>query len=103
MLAIKFKRIGKKHQGSFRIVVTEKRTKLNGRFTDDLGWVNPKTDKFELNKKRAEHWLKVGAQPTATVHNLLVKAGVISGKKIAVHKQSKKKMEEAKPAVAPAA
>ncbi|MEK7169600.1 MAG: 30S ribosomal protein S16 [Patescibacteria group bacterium] len=103
MLAIKLKRIGKKHQGSFRIVVTEKRTKLNGRFTDDLGWVNPATDKFDLDKKRAEYWLKVGAQATPTVHNLLVKAGVVSGKKIAVHKQSKKKAEEAKAAPAAAA
>lgn len=90
MLAIKFKRIGKKHQGSFRVVVMEKRSKLQGRFMDDLGWLNPHTDKFELEKKRAEYWLKVGAQPTATVHNLFMKAGVISGKKIAVHKKSKK-------------
>lgn len=85
------------------MVVTEKRTKLNGRFTDDLGWVNPSTDKFELDKKKAEHWLKVGAQATPTVHNLLVKAGIVSGKKIAVHKQSKKKAEETKAEAAPAA
>ena len=99
MLAIKFKRIGKKHQGSFRVVVMEKRSKLQGRFTEDLGWVNPRTDKFEMDKKRAEYWLKVGAQPTATVYNLLVKAGVISGKKIPVHKKSKKVAEaEVKPA-----
>lgn len=103
MLAIKFKRIGKKHQASFRIVVTEKRTKLNGRYLDDLGWLNPHTDKFELEKKRAEHWLKVGAQPTDSIHNLFVKAGIISAKKIAVHKKSKKVVEEAKPtAAAPA-
>lgn len=103
MLAIKFKRIGKKHQGSFRVVVLEKRTKLNGRFLEDLGWLNPHTDKFELEKKRALHWIKMGAQPTDSIHNLFVKAGIISGKKIAVHKQSKKKAEEAKPAVAVAA
>lgn len=98
MLAIKFKRVGKKHQGSFRIVVLEKRTKLNGRFLEDLGWLDPRTDKFELEKKRAEHWLKMGAQPTDSIHNLFIKAGIISGKKIAVHKQPKKKAEEAKPA-----
>ncbi len=90
MLAIKFKRVGKKHQGSFRVVVLEKRTKLNGRFLEDLGWLDPSTDKFELEKKRALHWIKMGAQPTDSIHNLFVKAGIISSKKIAVHKQSKK-------------
>ena len=102
MLAIKFKRIGKKHQASFRVVVLEKRTKLNGRFLEDLGWLNPHTDKFELEKKRAAHWLKMGAQPTDSIHNLFVKAGIISAKKIAVHKKSKKVVEEVKPAVAAA-
>ena len=43
-------------------------------YTDDLGWVNPAADKFDLDKKRPEYWLKVGAQATPTVHNLLVKA-----------------------------
>jgi small subunit ribosomal protein S16 len=100
MLAIKFKRVGKKHQGSFRVVVLEKRTKLNGRFTDDLGWLDPHTDKFELDKKKAQHWLSVGAQPTPTVHNFLIKAGVLSGKKIAVHKQPKKKEGEEAPSSA---
>jgi len=90
MLAIKFKRVGKKHQASFRIVVTEKRSKLNGRFVDDLGWFDPRTDKFELDKERAGHWLKTGAQATPSVHNLFVKAGIAEGPKIPVHKKPKK-------------
>ncbi len=95
MLAIKFKRIGKKHQPSFRIVVLEKRSKLGGRFVDDLGWLNPRSREFDINKERAEHWLKVGAQATASVHNLFVRAGFIKDKKISVHgKKSKKAVEE---------
>ena len=35
--------------------------------------------------------LKMGAGKTPTVHNLLVSAGVLNDKKIAVHKQPKKK------------
>ena len=94
MLTIKLKRIGKKHQASFRLVVLEKRTKLNGRCVEELGWLNPRTDERDFKKERIEYWLKVGAQPTDTVHNLLVKAGVIKSHKIPVHK--KKKVEAVK-------
>jgi small subunit ribosomal protein S16 len=90
MLAIKLKRIGKKHQGSFRVVVAEKRSKMVGRFTDDLGWWNPRTDKFDVVKERALEWIKKGAQPTPTVHNLLITAGILSGKKIPVHHQPRR-------------
>lgn len=90
MLAIKLKRIGKKHQASFRVVVMEKRSKLQGRFIEDLGWANPRTDENKVNAERASYWMKVGAKPTDTAWNLLVKTGVVRGKKIAVHSKSKK-------------
>ena len=95
MLAIKLQRIGKKHQPSYRLVVQEKREKLGGRCAEDLGFYNPLLNKLEFNKERIAHWLKVGAQPTDTVHNLLVSEGVIDGPKIAVHKKSKKKENKA--------
>jgi len=91
MLAIKLKRVGKKGQASFRIIVVEKRRKIFGKFTADLGFWNPRTDKYSIDKDEAKYWLKVGAQPTATVFNLLVKAGILKGPKIAVHKKSKSK------------
>lgn len=94
MLVLKLKRVGKKHQASFRVIVDEKRHKMFGKNVEDLGWYNPREDKFELNRERVAHWLKVGAQPTDTVHNLLITAGIIQGKKIPVHKQPKAKKEE---------
>ncbi len=93
MLAIKFKRTGKKHQPSFRIIVSEKRSKVSGRFIDDLGWLNPRSHEFNLNKERAEYWLKVGAQATPSVHNLFVRSGFLKDKKIQVHKKPKKTAE----------
>lgn len=99
---LKLKRIGKKHQASFRLIVDEKRHKLFGKNTEDLGWYNPRTDKFEIKKERVEYWMKNGVQVTDTVHNLLINAGVISGKKIAVHKQPKAKKGEAAPVPASA-
>jgi len=103
MLTLKLKRIGKKHQASFRLVVDEKRHKLFGRNVEDLGWYDPRAKKHEFKKERITHWLKNGAQVTDTVHNLLVSAGIISGKKIAVHKQPKTKKGEAAAPVVPAA
>lgn len=89
MLAIKLKRIGKKHQPSYRVIVAEKRSKMQGRYVDDLGWLNPKNKEFKINEERAMHWLKVGAQPTDSIHNLFVRAGVIKESKIPVHKKKK--------------
>jgi len=98
MLALKLRRIGKKHQASFRLIVAEKRSKLDGKYIEDLGWYNPREDKMEFNKDRASYWIKNGAQPTDTVHNLLITSGIIEGKKIAVHKKAKAKKEESAPA-----
>ncbi len=91
MLAIKLKRVGKKGQISYRVVVGEKRSKLQGKFTEDLGWWNAHTNTFTIAKDRALYWIEKGAQPTASVHNLLVKSGAIQGPKKAVHASKKEK------------
>ena len=91
MLAIKLKRIGKKGQATYRIVVAEKRSKMTGTFTDDLGWWNPHQNKCVMATEKALDWIKKGAQPTATVHNLLVKKGALKTEKIELHKKPAKK------------
>ena len=89
MLAIKLKRIGKKHQPSYRIIVAEKKSKMSGRYVDDLGWMNPRSKEIKVDGERVAHWIGVGAKPTETVHNLLVKSGVIQGTKIPKHRKAK--------------
>ena len=89
MLSIKLKRIGKKHQASYRVVVSERRSKLKGDYTEDLGWYNPRSKEMKVKPDRVKYWMSVGAQLADTVHNLLLKNKVIDGKKIAVHKQPK--------------
>lgn len=101
MLAIKLRRIGKKHQPAYRMVVAEKRGKPHATGVEDLGWYNPLQKKFELKRERIEYWLRVGAQPTDTVHNLLVRAGVASGAKVPVHKKPKAKEGDVVPPGAP--
>ena len=84
MLAIKLQRIGKKHQPSYRVVVAEKRSKMASPPVEDLGSYNPFTKATTVKKERVLHWVAMGAQPTVTANNLLIKEGVITGVKIAV-------------------
>lgn len=84
MLAIKLQRIGKKHQPSYRVVVAEKRSKMLAPPVEDLGSYDPRTKATTVKKERVLHWVKMGAQPTVTAHNLLVKEGAIIAPKRAV-------------------
>lgn len=95
MLAIKLRPVGRKGQRSFRIVVVEARSKLKGQFTEDIGWVNRHTDGVHVDTERAKYWLSVGAQPTDTVHNVLVHTQVIPGPKRPMHKIKPKAEEPA--------
>ena len=57
-----------------------------------------------MKKERVKYWIGQGAKPSDTVHNLLVKEGVLKTAKIPKHKKSKRKEEkkEEKPKVEPA-
>lgn len=81
MLAIRLQRIGKKGQPSYRLVVAERRSKLGAPPTEDLGSYDPRTKKANFNADRVTYWIKSGAQPTITTHNLLVREGVLNAPK----------------------
>lgn len=95
MLVIRLQRIGKKHEPHYRLVVAEKRSKLGAPPREDLGSWNPKTKGATLNKERTLYWLEQGAQASASVHNLLVKEGVVSVPKIKFNFPVKAKAEVA--------
>lgn len=71
MLKIKLKPNGKIHQRSYRIVVAEQHSKMNGKFTADLGFYTPNTKTLEINKDEMQKWIKNGAQVTEGVDKLL--------------------------------
>jgi len=110
MLVIRFFRVGKKKQPSFKIVVTDKRKPpRSGRFVEEVGFYNSLTKEKILKEERIKYWLSKGAKPSPTVYNLLVSEKIIEGKKIDVHKKAKKeekpkeeKLVEEVPAPAPA-
>ena len=95
MLVIRFFRVGKKNQPSFKIVVTDKRKPPRaGRFVEEVGFYNPKTKERVLKAERIKYWLSVGAKPTDTVHNLLVSEKIVEGKKIQIPMKKTKKEEK---------
>ncbi len=95
MLAIKLQRIGKKHQPSYRLVVAERRSKMPAPPVEDLGTYNPATKALQAKKDRVSYWVGVGAQPTVSVLNLLVKNRVLALPKKAVKIGKPKKAEAA--------
>ncbi|PYO26186.1 MAG: 30S ribosomal protein S16 [Gemmatimonadetes bacterium] len=76
---IRLRRVGRKGQSYFRIVIADQRAARDGRFVATIGHYNPRTDpaKVEVNAEQALAWLAKGAQPTDTVRSLLKKAGVL--------------------------
>ncbi len=92
MLVIRYLRRGKKNQPFFKIVVNDKRrAPRGGRFVEQVGFWNPITKEKKLEADRIKYWMSVGAKPSPSVFNLLVSAKIVEGKKVAVHKKSKKK------------
>ena len=86
MLMIRFQRVGRRNDPAYRVVVTERRSKPGSGELEVLGSYHPKTKHTVLAGERILHWISKGAKPSATAHNLLVKRGVIRGKKIPVAK-----------------
>jgi len=92
MLRIRLFRVGKKNQPSFKVVVTERENPPSGgNFIEQVGFWNPLTKERILKEDRIKYWISVGAQPSDTVHNMLVGVGIIEGEKRRKHKKSKKK------------
>ncbi len=82
MLTIRLQRIGRKNEAAFRLVVTDsKHAAKSGKFHEIVGSYTLKSDAIVLKKDRITHWLEHGAQTSDTVHNILVKQGVITVKK----------------------
>jgi len=84
---MRLQRLGRKHDPSYRVVVTEKTSGPKaGKFVEDLGHYDARLGKglgkdLTINTERAKYWLGVGATASGTLHNLLVREGIVKGKK----------------------
>jgi small subunit ribosomal protein S16 len=86
MLKIRLQRTGRKHEPTFRVVLTDsKNGPKSGRFIEILGNYDPRRNEdIQLKKERIQHWIAQGAKPSDTLHNILIDQGIIKGEKINV-------------------
>lgn len=97
MLTLRFQRVGKNKDYTFRVVAIDSRfSSKSGKVKEILGWWDPKKDKFSLKSERIHYWLKNGAQLSDSCYNLLVKAKLIEGHKrpIIFHRHKKDEAKE---------
>lgn len=84
---IRLQRVGRKHEPTFRLVLTDsKNGPKSGKYLEVLGSYDPrrenKLEQFDVVK--IKHWMSKGAQLSGTVYNFLVHTKAIEGKKINV-------------------
>jgi small subunit ribosomal protein S16 len=79
MVRIRLRRIGLKHQPSYRIIAADKEAPRDGRFLEILGFYNPRTDPSTINIKedRLFDWMSKGAQPSESVVQILKSVGAL--------------------------
>lgn len=90
MLVIRLRRIGRKHDPHYRIVVTEHTAPVQGKFLAEIGHYHPKSKEFGIDKDAFMSWLNKGAQPSNTVARLAQRNEL-------EHKQITVKTETGKP------
>jgi len=97
MIVIRLTRVGKRKQPTYRLVVQEKHRDPWGKAFEIVGHYNPRSTPktVVLKEERIKEWLAKGAQPSPTVHNLLVNAKVIAAGKQRVTPMSKGEVPEA--------
>lgn len=85
MLKMRLQRVGRKHEPSFRLVLTEmENSTKSGRFKEILGSYDPRKSTDAFNTERIKYWLGQGVKPTGTVQNLLITHKILDGKKVNV-------------------
>ena len=75
---MRLKRMGKKRNPIYRIVVADARSPRDGKFIEEIGTYDPNQEPsvFKVDEEAAKKWLANGAQPTQTVEKILKTAGI---------------------------
>ncbi len=75
MVTIRLTRGGAKKRPFYHIVVTDSRSRRDGRFIERLGFFNPvangNEERLRIDQARVDHWLAQGAQASDRVARLL--------------------------------
>ncbi|MEM1295823.1 MAG: 30S ribosomal protein S16 [Verrucomicrobiota bacterium] len=72
---IRLRREGTKDRPYYRVVVTDKRKRRDGRFIESLGTYDPmkEKDNATIDLERVDYWSSVGAKASETVASLIKK------------------------------
>ncbi len=83
MLTIRLQRAGKKNKPEYRLVLAEKTSASQKKFTEILGAYNPHTKVLQIrNQDRINYWVnEQHVALSATANNLLVSKEIIKGTK----------------------
>lgn len=85
MLMIRLQRTGRKHEPTFRVVLTDsKNGPKSGKYLKNLGWYDTriKNKPEQIDTEAVKYWMSKGAQLSITLHNYLVHHKIIAGKKM---------------------
>ena len=76
---IRLQRFGKKAQPFYHIVVADSRAPRDGKYIENIGVYNPRTNPatIEIHREKALQWLSNGAQPSDTCRAILSYTGVL--------------------------
>jgi len=74
-IKIRLRRMGRKKQAHYRIVVADTDSPRDGRFVESLGYYRPLSHpaRVVVDMERVEYWLGQGALPSDTVSSILKK------------------------------
>jgi len=74
-VVIRLSKTGKRGEGRYRVVVTEKRYRRDGEPIENLGWYEKreKSENSKINRDRYNYWISKGAKPSPTVEKILSK------------------------------
>lgn len=75
-VTVRLSRRGQKGKPFYRVVVTEKHSKRDGKVIDVIGTYNPMLvpPLANIKEDRLKHWIENGAQPTLLVANIVKKS-----------------------------
>ena len=92
---IRLRRVGRRKQPEFRIVVIQKTEARDGTAVETIGHYNPRTEPETLtvDRDKALAWLDRGATPSNTVRSLLKRAGVFGDAPVAAVAETAKTPE----------
>ncbi len=75
MVTIRLSRGGAKKRPFYHVVVTDSRSKRDGRYIERIGFFNPvaagREERLRLDGERIEYWLGTGAQTSGRVGSLI--------------------------------